>query len=545
MEFMKKIGVWIGAVALIVSAVVFYVFVVKDAGKMRSEIMSEVVSRRDKLKTMARKGQETKGPEWIENAKKQTKIWEQERNQLRELVVKQPRRAQTRWFYDDEFGAVRTEIRERSQWLTRYDVATVALSDVAGRSPKFSGISLSLESWGGKLPQDADIQRAQTTYWFQKDMVDLLTYNEPNIINNILAIRKDKLLPDLFAVVRNPQPGEPSARLRFAEQETLSNALIDILTAPNGCDLRVILSRYEMEVEGKKQSLWQWVYDLTFSAPQKAFIDALEADEHVNLVTFIMDLRTVRFRDDLLGLLRKHLSEAPDELGVVIKYLDAPTPALERTLRREIGGWEAVLVADVIGYAVSLVDERDFELVLENHRPPVLGIGFNYQRGTHDLSSRGVNGYIPFPFSLRVTMEFQKFPVFWRRLMTSDWRIAILSMKAERASARATEADIDRGSRGSGMDEETGEDGREEEEMVTRVEAVPQRIVTFDMTCEGRLFLPLAMEAYPEWKERIPGLDGSSEGGGASSRDRNGSSRSGKPPGSSRGGPPGPPGGPR
>ena len=511
MEFIKKIGVWIAAVVLIVSAIMFYLLVVKDAGKERAERMQEIETRRDDLNRMA--GKETKGPEWIQYAEKQTNIWEQERNQLREFVVRQPRRAQTRWFYDDEFGAVRTEIRERSQWLNRYDQETEQLRAVAKRSRRFSGIGLAFQSWGGKLPQDWEIQKAQTDFWFQKDMIDLLTYNEPDVINDILAIRKDKLLPDLFAVVRNPQPEEPSARLRFAAPETLSSALIDILTAPNGCDLRVILSRYEMEVEGKKQSLWQWVYDLTFSAPQKAFIDALETDEHVNLVSFIMDLRTVRFRDDLLGLLRKHLSEAPDQLGVVIKYLETPTPALERTLRREIGGWEAVLVADVIGYAVSLVDKRDFELVLENHRPPVLGIGFSYQKGKQDLWSEGVNGYIPFPFTLRVTMEFQKFPVFWRRLMISDWRIAILTMKVDRSSARAVGMDASErshpGSRGPEMVPETrepvpAETPKEKDEAITRVEAVPQRIVTFTMTCEGRLFLPLARKAYPEWKERIP-----------------------------------------
>jgi len=510
MEFVKKVGVWIAAVILIVSSILFYLLVVKDAGRKRAEHLQEIEARRDKLGRMARKGKETKGPEWVEYAEKQTKIWEKERNELREFVVRQPRRAQTRWFYDDEFGAVRTEIRERSQWLNRYEKATNALREVAGRSRKFAGISLSFQNWGGKLPQDWEIQKAQTEFWFQKDMVDLLTYNEPNVINDILAIRKDKRLPDLFAVVRNPQPEEPSARLRFAAAETLRSALIDILTAPNGCDLRVILSRYEMEVEGEKKNLWQWVYDLTFSAPQKAFVDALATDEHVNLVTFIMDLRTVRFRSDLLGLLRKHLSEAPNELGVVIKYLETPTPALERTLRREIGGWEGVLVADVIGYAVSLVDERDFELVLENHRPPVLAIGFACHRDKPDLWSEGVNGYIPFPFDLRVTMEFQKFPVFWRRLMTSDWRIAILELsRVEKSSAGAVESDTADGSvprpdMRMGMELEEPIPGEEKDEDVTRVEAMPQRIVTFTMKCEGRLFLPLAREAYPEWKERIP-----------------------------------------
>jgi len=518
MDLLRKAGIWILAGAIFIATGAFYFAAVSGLQAERRQVEEEVQQRAKELAEQARKGRDTVAPSWIESARKEAELWNQQREEVRKFLASQPRRCQTRWFYDNEFAdpQFRREVRVRAEWRQRYIQAQTELRQQL-ELPQFRGIALTFTDWGTKLPEDWEIQEAQTLFWFQKDMVDLLTYNEPNIINHILSLRGDRALPNLLAVVRNPQPEQPSATLRFVkdlrleddskspeeQKRTLADMLRDILTDPEGADLRIVMNRYSMEIEEgvrkRRVRVWDQVYELTASPAQKAFVGSLIVDDRRALADFIMDLRGVRTRADLLGLFRRHAEEEP-KLNAIIDYLEDPTPAREATLAANLKEWDVALVADAIGYAVSIVDERDYNFILANHRPPVYAISWAMDKQPAVVTTPPPPGalYIPFPFTMRATMEWEKLPSLFRRLAASDWRIALqnVTVTREKEVGALTLPPL------------PGEvamkpEGDAKAETAT-IPPQPQQVVTATLRCEARLFLPLWKELNPELAKLIP-----------------------------------------
>jgi len=556
MDFLKKFGFWIlcGMVAL--GAVAFYFLLVRAQGELRAGEIDKLESRKNKLSSLAGQGAETKNKKWIDQQGELAELVAAEIKECQRLIVHQRRDNEVKLFgSDDGYGALKKEVANRSLWRQYYlkHVARVK-EQLEASGVASAGLVSFPDYWGQRLPSWGEIRNAQVHFWLRKDMVDLLTNQHAKDIVVELKYRGEPRLVTLLDVVLNPKPGTLSSVLQAMPKKTLAAVLQDVVANSRQADLAEIFTRY---------GVYKHVRDITMDKRQQQFLrDLRSRDKDRNdLADFIMDLRMVRYREDLVGLFKNNgfpelasrlRDWGPTSRNLLIDDISSPR-------------WRPLRLAGAIEAAVAIVDERDMNVILRNHRVrlasistltfentevfairPTAGRGGNDggggdDRGRGDDSGdrgrrsgsvgarRGVEGvYHAFPFSLSVTMEFRHIPVLVRRLLMSDWRIEIQGISVgkasrpdERRSGRGSEEEkgpggVAIGAEGPGggkkivvpktgflpggapVAEGEGEDAEDKKNEEDNAPRVaPRNYVKVDLRLEARQF-------YPLWKAQNP-----------------------------------------
>jgi len=324
------------------------------------------------------------------------------------------------------------------------------------------------------------MQEAQEIYWFEHDLAEKLIDGTEAEFGELIKQLKGgaegfpegpaQLVIDLNAAdraraVRAVASLEGS--LRNVPKDRLLKVLESIVINPEQMDLPMIFDKYLAE---HKHS-WAEVRKLTMSPEQEQFLrkvrPANEPDlsSHQRFVDYVMGLRTVRYRKDIVGLLARHGFK---EFAPRIKKLDQED---RERVRGELRKWDEPKLAKAIAAIVSIRDKGDYELVRDNHKLNLLAVeslsfarpliytemdmeGRSSGRGTRPASpmARALPGGMAMPggmrssrlgpggmevgeelselakvttFSMRVKIEFERIPVFQREFINSSWHYTL------------------------------------------------------------------------------------------------------------------------
>ena len=86
------------------------------------------------------------------------------------------------------------------------------------------------------------------------------------------------------------------------------------------------------------------------------------------------ELRSVRYRSDVIGLLQNH-DDGKNGFADVAERVKDVSPEGRAKLRKEIREeWSATRVAQTIATIVTIKNEKDYHLLRDNHSPQIAGI---------------------------------------------------------------------------------------------------------------------------------------------------------------------------
>lgn len=212
---MKKAIFWIvlGVVALL--ALVFHFMVTRPKAKQHATQREELVKREKKLGELASRGRRAGGLpgrnpdktlDWIESTKLYVKDVNDEIRRCEKLFVPQRRRTQRRLFYENPDFPDPQEIDGRVKWVDRYEKRCDELRNQIARIAGGVGGSgaLNFRSWGNKIPKWEEIKVAQTEFWFQKDLADILANQAAEDLPRFFKYRGEASVASLFELTRNP-----------------------------------------------------------------------------------------------------------------------------------------------------------------------------------------------------------------------------------------------------------------------------------------------------------------------------------------------------
>lgn len=433
MEVIRKYGLWIISAVIIALALVFAFLVV---GKIASELASgvaELEKRRDELQDHASKPDSIPGVNWVDVAEAMAEADVGQLDDCAKYLANQPRKGHTRRFFENERpGFVGREIEGNWAWTTAYEKHNRELGEQLSRAGlgAFHVISLAA-TWAGKVPTDEQITAAQIMYWFQKDLADALTDQVAKDFASFLSPPPDqpdawpRTPADLVVNRSLPEKRPLDELLRIAPKGDLLAVLEAILINDNHLNLATIFDRCLPDFAEDDKSPWQMVLSLTMDDEQRKYLDQLvpagqeDLANRQRFVTFVMDLRSVRYRADVIELLENH---GQKDVADSIRNLSDQ----ERLrLLDDIQGWSRTRIAETIAAVVSINDEKEYHLVRYNHSPQFADISTMKITQPGDLrvakSAGALEFYRTFPFSMRVELEFERIPVFFHRLLTNSW----------------------------------------------------------------------------------------------------------------------------
>jgi hypothetical protein len=175
---------------------------------------------------------------------------------------------------------------------------------------------------------------------------------------------------------------------------------------------------------------------------------------------YVMELRMVRYRADVIGLLESHGFK--DLATSLRRGTEAELNGILNDIADVNGFWTATRIAEAISAIVSINNENDFLLVRNNHAPNIaallkLTIGTPGERAGLTSMGPGGSGRQPTPtasaapgndlyklrtFEMQVKLEFGRVPVFLRRLVSNSWRYRVWITEVAPAEAAASRGTI-------------------------------------------------------------------------------------------------------
>ena len=536
MDVIRRFGVYIAAGALIICAVVLYFVVVSKKGEERDMEFGQMENRRSELESYATG--RIPNDALVEAVRTAAEQEKEVLNRCEEYLTDQPRLCHTRPFYQSErvghpdYGK---PIRGEVAWLDEYQRRNNLLRERLYTTMMPIWIVDIMDQLGARLPTVEQMQEATEMYWFQHDLVEVLTDGTEAAFQRLI----DQIVPDggfpqsPADLVIDPKPGTLDEKLRAVPRsEDLEAVLKAIIINDGNADLATIFDEHLPE-----DFPWRDVLKYTMSDEQKLFLsrirpgDQPDLSNHQRFVDYVMELRSVRYRSDVVALLERH------EFGrMVVEY------HLDRQNREDIDRFTAALklwsktrLAQAIAAVVSIQNEEDYQLVRENHalnlkqtgdvqfarpyeapeREPGMGYGeeeFRYEderigRGTTDTSllirARKDQLSKATAFNLAVRIEFKRIPVFMRRFLDNSWHYT-MRVKSVVPMDEAGDIGVDRQYVRRDRDEEISDAayarlgrgptgrriGRDEEEDTESV-SVSRKFVWIDLECEGRQYTPL------------------------------------------------------
>lgn len=467
MDVVRKFGLYIVAGVLLLAASGFYVLVVSKASSRRSGEMAKIESHAKDLASHARN---VPNPAQVVVTRK---AYEKERRNLDDCEVLfsgQARDCHRRLFFPIEdpthpdYGkACVGEV----QWLERY-VAAIEKLHLMLEDAGMSDWIVVDNPWGTSVPEWGQIQVAQEAYWFQKDLAEMLTDGiEAEFEKLIKMLRGEEeefpkgpadLVIDFNAARRGRDVTNLDESLRNLPSEKLSNVLEAIIINPRELDLPLIFAEHLSDTDYS----WDKVRELTMNEEQRKFLSKVRSPNepdmsyHQRFVEYVDELRNVRYRKDVLGLLSRHGFPEIEELAN-----PSGQEARER-IRKELREWNQTKLAQAIAAIVSIRDKADYELVRDNHRlnlAAVENLTFSRPveqdamatdgrsgspgrapRGSDGRSRRGAPGDMDdrmgkpkaqnemgriWTFTMKVKVEFERIPIFQRRFMSNCWHYGI------------------------------------------------------------------------------------------------------------------------
>lgn len=485
MEMVKKYGLWVLAGAIALAAVVIYFLFVHTVTEQVSQKRSELESRRDSLKGWAQRAAQIPSPAKIQVARKNAEQVSAILDQCELYLARQPRWAHTiRFFMEGPFGPeVEVPLDRPNDWLNLYRQYNQELqAEVLN-----AGMSYQLKTldWGSSVPTPAGIESAMETYWFQKDLIDFLTQQvEKDFAAYIDFKAKGQANPfptKPFDLVVNHSPARLDEFLRSTSRDKLVAVLGAIVVNRQQQDLAMIfntLLRDERKPDGTIVYGFPWerpasdkehgsVRGFTMDEAQEKFLaemlppDKPDLADKQRFMDYVMELRMVRYRANVIGLLESHHF---DDLAATLRRgTEAELNGILSDIANVNGEWNTTRIAEAISAIVSINNESDFILVRNNHAPtiaalmslsvgggeevpttrgagpiggrlagPMGGGGFaNMNRGGGGLPAALVaamagNGvYKIHNFDMQVKLRFERIPVFLRQLISNSWRYRV------------------------------------------------------------------------------------------------------------------------
>ena len=475
----KKLAVPVVAGILALAAIVFYVAVVRTAGARRQEAIETVRRRYEELRAAAGAVPHPNDDD-IVAARQSAEAARRRIEEATKFFAGQRRNCHTRKFYINPYAFQRTEVPLAFQWNDLYEQRKLELQQQLALSG-VGRVGISLPQWSGAgLPDEVWIRRAMVLFWLHRDLVDLLANREAVNTEEYLRSQGDIGASTLYDLVRNRNPREPRQTLvQLVQQDQLKaddlrGILKDMLFSPDGWHLGRLLGEKYRLADGR--GVWDVIEGQVLTATQRTILEDLRKDnDYSRLYDFANDLRLVRYREDIADIARNRGEE------IIVEYLRRPDLMPESKLRAVIDNspeWNVERIAQVVGALCALGTREDFDAVLKNHgTPPLVLTGF--QVGVGGAAVRGGPGgpmifspemmepgmemegpgmtmpsgpaaagpadpfpvtnnlYYELPFTMSVTLEFQKLPAFLRRLYELDWRIQVTNLQISKTTAGA------------------------------------------------------------------------------------------------------------
>lgn len=443
MEAVRKFGVWVVSALLIIGAVAFYILVVRKMTVEAKTRITQIETRRNSLKTYAAAPQTVYYDAQIEAVRKFTEQLGRQTEDAELYLGSQPRRCNTRWFYDNEIFAPRgapEEIRAPMAWLSEYIRHNEELRAQIAATPFSNAIRVTtLDRWGDNVPTPEQITSAMEYYWFQKDFADILTgYVEQDFIKVIEAMRDSgtgfPATPADLIINRSPTRLDGEFLRGIRNDADLRAVLAAILFNEQELDLALIFNRimpdtlpWERPPEEQNDPTKYSVLGLSMDDEQRKFMDRLlppgkpDYFNNQRFVTYVRDFRTVRYRSDVVRLLESH------GFADVAESLRKGTKEEYARLLSDInnpGEWTRTKLAQAIAAVVNVKDETDYNLIKANHDPQIQEIRsytFRTPGGMNGVPESHPDVYLTVPFTLTVKISFDRIPVFLRRLMCNNW----------------------------------------------------------------------------------------------------------------------------
>ena len=473
MDVLRKLILHIVAAALIIGAVAFHVTVVAKTAKARTAKVSDIERRARELEGFAK---DVPNPGKIQSVKIQADKQREQLDKCEEFLGSQPREGHTRLFFKNEdpthpdygrapVGAV--------AWLTIYNTMIERLrEDVAYSGIMGDWIKDDNSVWGESVPTEQQIQDAQEAYWFQFDLAEMLTDGTEAAFEKLI----DNLSPEEGAfpqsvadLVITRDPSRLDEPMRVLPIEKLKSVLEAIVINADQADLATIFDKYLADEDREKNFDWQRVESLTLDDNQRMFLAKVRpTDEpdhlyHQRFVDYVMELRSVRYRSDVIGLLEKD-PDAKDLVGNIEK-LDQEE---RERIRQEISSYSRTRLATTIANIVAIRNEEDYKLVRDNHRLKLASVeNLSFARPYESDGDRGGMGggmggmmgdepgrrggrprdgdsggvtrtknirdgmaYV-WSFKMRVKIEFERVPVFVRRFLNNSWHYNLVVEKVD------------------------------------------------------------------------------------------------------------------
>jgi len=487
MNALRKFGPVIIAAVLVLCAVVLYVTVVRKLASKRFSMMSELRNRRDRLRNIAR---EVPSPGLIDATEEAARRENIQADRCEELLGDQARLCHTRRFFKSEdYGHTDygKPVEGEVEWLRLYHEYNEKLHRMLYEANMADWIVE--QSWGEYLPTDEEIQEAQELYWFQHDLAELLTDNTEAAFQELidtLVHGGDGFPKSPADLVINFNPSRLDELLRALPIEKLETVLEAIVINEGQADLPTIFDTYLASEDPNEDFSWNRVLGLTMNERQRLFLakirptDRPDLSYHQRFVDYVMELRSVRYRKDIIGLLERHGFK--EDLA---KSMTRLTQEERERIRELIKGWNRTRLAQAIANIVSIQDEKDYGLIRDNHRMNVAEVGqvnitrpfvgagegmegefgpgmrppgmerglgpgarpmrggdlgpgefgpggrmpmregaFGREAGTGGVPISDIAKVTEFTLSLKV--EFERIPIIIRRLLNNDWRYNVV-----------------------------------------------------------------------------------------------------------------------
>jgi hypothetical protein len=487
MDKVKKYGLWVLAGLIVAAALVVYLLFIHTVASQANAKRNEIAKRRDDLMSWSQRGSRIPNPTQIQLARKNAEQVAAMLDQCELYLARQPRWCETiRFFTQGPFGPeTEVPLDRPNDWLILYHQYNQELQQQLAEA----GMSYTVQAmdWGSAVPTPEGIGAAMELYWFQKDLIDFLTGQVEKDFAAYLEFkakgRPEPFPAKPFDLVVNRSPARLDEFLRSTSREKLVAVLGAIVVNREQQDLATIFNTLlpdEKRPDGSIVYGFPWqrpaserehgsVLGFTMDEEQEKFIaemlppDKPDLSNRQRFLDYIMELRSVRYRADVIGLLESH-------------HFDSLAASLRRGTEAELNGilseigdangdWNTTRIAEAISAIVSINNMNDFTLVRNNHAPEIAALlsltigapsetalaarpggeqggapggrrsmpsvtrGRMGERGeaggpsgprTTGVSDNGV--YRRYVFNMQLMLKFDRIPVFVRRLISNSWR---------------------------------------------------------------------------------------------------------------------------
>ena len=415
MEMVKKYGLWVLAGVIALAAVVVYILFVHTVTEQVNKKRGDLENRRDSLKSWSQRATQIPSPAKIQIARKNAEQVSAMLDQCELYLARQPRWAHTiRFFMEGPFGPeTEVPLDRPNDWLNLYHQYNAELqAQVLNAGMNYQ---LKTMDWGTSVPTPAGIGSAMELYWFQKDLIDFLTQQVEKDFAAYIDFKakgQDNPFPTKpFDLVVNHSPARLDEFLRSTSRDKLVAVLGAIVVNRQQQDLAMIFNTLlhdEKKPDGTIVYGFPWerpasdkehgsVRGFTMDEAQEKFLaemlppDKPDLSDRQRFLDYVMELRMVRYRANVIGLLESH-------------HFDSLAAALRRGTEAELNGilsdianvngeWNTTRIAEAISAIVSINNESDFILVRNNHAPDIAAlVNMTIGGGEEAAGARGIMG---------------------------------------------------------------------------------------------------------------------------------------------------------